>query len=153
MVGRRAIIAAIFITVIAGAYYYFTIYRPPRQGTDREQILRLIANVEKAVEQGRVSGVMEYISEDYEDSRGFNRRMVQRMVIAGARDRRRMNLSVQVPEVEVSGDSAQFVAEVDMSVNNGEMTHLTVSADLRRENGRWMVVGAEGWQSAEAAYY
>lgn len=151
--GRSAAIIAIIIAVIGGAYYYFTIYRPPRQGSDREQILRVIVNVEKAVEQGRVSGVMEYISEDYEDSRGFNRRMVQRMVIAGARDRRRMNLSVQVPEVQVGGDTAQFVAEVDMSVDGGEMTHLTVSAELQRENGRWMVVGAEGWQSAESAYY
>ena len=151
--GRRAAIIALIIAAIGGAWYYFTIYLPPREGTDREQILRMIADVERSVEQGRASGVMDYISEDYEDSRGFNRRMVQRMVIAGARDRRTMNLSVQVPEIEVSGDTAQFVADVEMTVSGGETTQLTVTAQLRRENGRWMVVSADGWQGAESAYF
>ncbi|MGI5817000.1 MAG: hypothetical protein ACOX9R_02765 [Armatimonadota bacterium] len=148
---RRAVLIALVIAIISGAYYYFAIYRPPRQGTDREQILRMVVDVKQAVEQGRVSGVMEHISEDYEDPHGFNYRMVQRMVIAGARDRRRVNLSVQVPEVEVTGDTARFTARVD--VNGAEMTRLTVSAQLRREGGRWMVVSATGWQGAEAAYY
>jgi hypothetical protein len=152
-VGRRAIVAAAVIAAIGGAWYYFTIYLPPREGTDREQILRLIVNVEKAIEQGRVSGVMDYISPDYKDPRGFDRRMVHRMVLAGARDQQKMNLSVEVPEIEVSGDTAQFVAEVDMSVNDGEMTHLTVRGELQRENGRWMVVSADGWQNAQSAYF
>jgi ketosteroid isomerase-like protein len=152
-VGRRTVIAAIIVAVIAGAWYYFTVYRPPREGTDREQILRLIASVEKAVEQGRVSAVMDYISEDYQDPNGYNRRMIHRMVLAGARDQRRMNLSVQVPEIEVSGDTARFVAEVGMMVDGSESRQLTVTGKLRREGGRWMVVSADGWQGAGSAYY
>lgn len=152
--GRRAVLAALVIVIIGGAYYYFAVYRPPRRGTDRQQILRLIADVEKAVEQGRVSGVMEHISEDYEDRHGLNRRMVQRMVLAGARDRRKINLSVQVPEIEITGDTATFTAKVDYALEGQqEMRQMTVTGELRRESGRWMVVSAEGWQGAEAAYY
>lgn len=152
--GRRGIVAALTIAIISGAVYYFTIYRPPREGTDREQVLRLIVEVEKAVEQGRVSGVMEHISEDYSDDHGLNRRMVQRMVMAGARDRRRLTLSVGQPRIEVSGDTATFVTDVDFSVNDGrDVRHLTVRGQLRREDGRWKVVSADGWQGAESAYY
>ncbi len=152
--GRRAILVALAIILIGAGVYYFRIYRPPREGTDREQILRLIAEVEKGVEQERVSAIMEHISEDYQDPHGLNRRMVQRMVIGGARDPRRMKLSVEVPQIEVSGDTARFTAEVDYTVDNGgERTHLTVTGELRREGGRWMVVSADGWQGAEAAYY
>jgi ketosteroid isomerase-like protein len=153
-VGQRGIIVAIAIGIAGAAVYYFAIYQPPRRGTDREQVLRLIADVEKAVEQGRPSGVMEHISQDYSDQHGLSRSMVQRMVIAGARDRRRMNLSVEVPEVEVSGDSATFVADVEYTVDGQpSIRTLTVTAMLRREGGRWMVVRADGWQGAEAAYY
>ncbi|MFW5866613.1 MAG: hypothetical protein ACOCX2_02280 [Armatimonadota bacterium] len=151
--GRRAAIIALVIAAIGGAWYYFTIYLPPRKGSDREQILRIIADVERAVEQGRVSGVMDHISEDYEDPSGFNRRMVQRMVIAGTRDRRAMNLSVQMPEIEVTGDTARFVADVEMSINDGEPRQLTVTGELQRESGRWMVVSADGWQGAGSEYY
>lgn len=152
--GRRAAVVALIVVTVGAAVYYFAIYRPPRTGTDREQILRLIAEVERAVEQGRVSGVMEHISREYEDAHGFDRPMVQRMVIAGARDPRRLILSVQVPQVEVSGDTARFVAEVDYTVNGySDLHHLTVEVHLRREGGRWMVIRADGWQGAEAAYY
>ncbi len=151
--GRRAVIAAVVIAIIGGAVYYFAFYGPPRQGSDREQILRMIVDVERAVEQSRVSGVMEHISQDYNDSHGLTRLMVQRLVTAGARDRRGVNLSVQVPDVEVTGDEATFAAEVDYSVSGGEMIHMTVTGRLAREKGRWKVISAEGWQGAEAAYY
>lgn len=151
--GRRAAIIALVIAGIGGAWYYFTIYLPPRRGSDRAQILRMIADVERSVEQGRISGVMDYVSEDYQDRNGFNRRMVQRMVIGAARDRRTVNLSVEVPEVEVSGDSAQFAADVEMWVDGGDPRQLTVTAQLQRESGRWMVVSADGWQGAGSAYY
>ncbi len=152
--GRRAVIVAVIIAAIAGAAYYFYFYLPPRRGTDEEQVLRLIVEVEKAVEQGSVSGVMEHISEDYSDAHGLTYRMVQRLVVMGARDSRGVILSVQVPEVQVSGETASFVAEVDYGFQGQtEPVHLTVSADLVREGGRWKVISAEGWQGAEAAYY
>jgi len=148
------VIGAVIIAAIAGAAYYFYFYLPPRRGTDEEQVLRLIVEVEKAVEQGSVSGVMEQISEDYSDAHGLTYRMVQRLVVMGARDSRGVILSVQVPEVQATGDTASFVAEVDYGFQGqSEPVHLTVSADLVREGGRWKVISAEGWQGAEAAYY
>jgi len=153
-VGRRAEIVVVIIAAIAGAAYYFYFYLPPRRGTDEEQVLRLIVEVEKAVEQGSVSGVMQHISEDYSDRHGLNYRMVQRLVVAGARDSRGVILSVQVPEVQVSGDAASFVAEVEYGFQGQtEPVHLTVNGSLVREGGRWKVISAEGWQGAEAAYY
>lgn len=148
----------IAVIVLGGAVYYYVYVMRPQRGTDREQILQLIADVEKAVEQERVSGVMRHISEDYEDSHGFNRRMVQRMVVAGVHDPQTLNLSVQVPQIEVIGDTATFVAEVDLATGDAPVSadtahHLTVTGHLRREGGTWKVVSADGWQGAEQTYY
>ncbi|MFP4249219.1 MAG: hypothetical protein ACLFU7_06145 [Armatimonadota bacterium] len=151
--GRRAAVIALIVAVIAGAWYYFTVYRPPRRGTDRQQIMRVIANVERAVEQNRVSEVMDHISEEYEDPQGLDRRAIHRMALAGARNRRNIDLSVQVPEIEVTDDTARFVADVQMRADGGDYEEFTVSGHLQRESGRWMVVSAEGWQRARSAYY
>ncbi len=140
--------------LIGGGVLYFVVLRP-EPVSDRQQILQLIADVERAVEQQRVSALMAHISEDYEDSHGYNRRTVQRLVVAAARDARTMDLSVQCPEISVQGDTASFVAEVDYSldstVERGSTTHLTVRGWLRREGRRWRVVRAEGWQGAGAS--
>ena len=75
-------------------------------------------------------------------------------MVAGALDSRGVIISVQVPEVQATGDTASFVAEVDYGFQGqSEPVHLTVSAELIRERGRWKVISADGWQGAEAAYY
>ncbi len=148
----------IAIVAVGGLTYYYVAVVVPQRVPDRTQILRLIAEVERSIEQARVSGLMQHISEDYEDSHGFNRRMIQRLAISGARSQRRLNLSVQVPEVDVHNDTATFVAEVayttgDRPVIPSEAQHLTVTGQLRRERGTWRVVSADGWQEGQRSFY
>jgi len=154
---RRAVPWIIVAVVITGGAALYLLLSRPEPVDDRQQILRLIADVERAVESKRVSDLMRHISADYEDSRGYNRRMVQRLVTAGARDRAVMDLSVQVTDITVEGDTARFVAEVDYAVGRpampGASVHLTVSGELRRERSGWKVVGTDGRQGAEAAFF
>lgn len=149
---RRAIPWFIGILIILGGVTYWYLAMRPEPGTDRQQILRLIADVERAVEQSDAAGIMRYISENYEDPNGLNRRAVRRMVLAGTRQRRPLTLSVDVTDISVQGDFATFTAEVAYTLGAqalpSEGRHLTVSAELIREDGRWKVVSAEGWQQA-----
>ncbi len=153
----RRLVPWVFVVVVIGAGGAWYLLTRPEPLSDEQQILRLIADVQRAVEQRKTSDVMRYVSEDYHDTRGLDRRAVQRLVMAGARDRSTMDLSVQVTSVEVQGDSATFAAEVDYSVGGpampGQSNHLTVRGELRRERGGWKVASAEGWQDAESGYF
>lgn len=142
------------LALIAIAVYLLALRPAPVD--DRTQVLRLIADAERAIEQKRPSDLMALISNDYSDDRGNDRRSVQRLVIAGARQRGNIDLSVQVTDITVKGDTATFTAEVDYAydgpVGADATSHLTVRGRLRREGRRWRVVKAEGWQDAESAY-
>ncbi len=153
---RRAIPWIVGGIAAAVAAIVWIAWPRPEPLSDRQQVLRLIADVERAVEQKRVSDLMRYVSKDYHDSHGYDRRMVQRLAIAGARDPQPIDLSVEVTDITVKGDTATFTAEVDYSLVGfaapGRSTHLTVRGELRRERGGWKVISADGWQGAESAY-
>ncbi|MGC9317777.1 MAG: hypothetical protein ACP5KN_07065 [Armatimonadota bacterium] len=152
---RRGLWVIVSLVLISAGAGYWLLLRP-EPVSDEMQVIRLIADVERAVEQKDVSGLMQHISHDYEDERGYTRRLVQRLVLAGARDPRTIDLSVDVSDVDVQGDRATFVAEVDYfvdgSVAAGASQHLTVVGNLRKEGRRWRVVSADGWQQAEHSY-
>jgi len=154
---RRIVPWVVVVVLLGGAGAAWFLNTRPAPLSDEQQVLRLIADVQRAVEQRKTSDVMGYVSEDYHDSRGLDRRGVQRLVMAAARDRSTMDLSVQVTSIEVHGDSATFTAEVDYSVGGtampGASDHLTVRGELRRERGGWKVISAEGWQDAERSYF
>ena len=152
--GRWILIA---LVALGGLVYCYVAVVRPRSVADVTQILRLNADVERAVEQRRPSEIMGCISQDYEDPSGNTYRALQRLLIGAGRAQGTLELSVQAPELEVAGDTATFAAEVDLAsagqISSEAMTHLTVTGQLRKERGRWKVVSATGWQGAEAAYY
>lgn len=146
-----ALIDLVLIAIVVG----FFVLRPAPVD-ERTEVLRLIAEAERAIEQKRPSDLMALISDDYSDDYGNDRRTVQRLVLAGARQQAEIDLTVQVTDITVNGDTATFTAEVDYSlgrpVSPDSATHLTVRGWLRREGRRWRVVRAEGWQAAENSY-
>lgn len=148
------VVALTSIVLIVTAVYFLGLRPAPVD--DRTQVLRLVADAERAVEQKRPSDLMALISNDYSDDQGNDRRSVQRLVIAGTRQQGNIDLSVQVTDIDVQGDTATFTAEVDYSfggpVRPDGATHLTVRGWLQREGRRWKVIKAEGWQGAENAF-
>lgn len=147
------IVALTSIVLIVTAVYFLGLRPAPVD--DRTQVLRLVADAERAVEQKRPSDLMALISNDYADDQGNDRRAVQRLVIAGTRQQGDLDLSVQVTDITVEGDRATFTAQVEYAVGGpltGEGTRLTVRGWLQREGRRWKVIKAEGWQGAENAY-
>ena len=148
---RRLIVAIIGPALIAGgvAGWYFWLRKPPLD--DRRQIIQLVADVERGVEQKRTSTVMGHISSDYSDSHGFKRRLVQRLVIEAFRQPSPIDVVVQLEGIQIEGDRASLHVEADYSlegpIGEGQTTHVSADVELRRERGGWKVIKAEGWQS------
>lgn len=148
----RQVAAIIGILLIVGglALWHFVLRGPGLD--DRQQIIRLIADVEQAVEQGKTSSVMRCISDDYNDAHGFDRRMIHRLVVGGLHQSGPIDVVVQLGEIVVEGDRATVHIELDYSLGRplgmGEDFHASVDVTLQREGGNWKVVRSDGWQGA-----
>ena len=149
---RRAIVWVVAVVVVVGgaAVWYFLL-RPPAP-SDREQIITMVADLERAVEQKKVSDVMRYVAPDYQDPQGYDHRAVQRLVIAALRDPTPVDVVVQIGDMDIQGNQATLHVDADYSfgqpVGMGESQHVSVEATLHRERGGWKVVSAQGWQQA-----
>lgn len=146
----RLVVAAIGLVIIGGGVtVWHFVLRPPGL-TDRQQILRMVAELEQAVEQRQTSTVMRYISEDYRDGHGFDRRMIQRLVVQAARQRSPIDIVVQLGPILIEGDTATARVDADYSLEEplgeGMGTHVSAEVVFRRERGGWRVLRADGWQ-------
>lgn len=150
---RSRLIAALAgLALLGGGVAVWHFMLRPTAVDDRRQILLMVAELEQAVEQRRTSTIMRHISEDYQDGHGFDRRLVQRLVLEAARQPNPIDVVVQLGEITIEGDQAGAHVEVDYSlgapVGAGESTHLSADVVFRRERGGWRVLRADGWQGA-----
>ena len=148
---RQWIPTVVVLAAAAGGGYYY--WRSTGGGKDdRQRILELVAGVERAVEEKRLSSVMDCVSQDYQDKSGNDRRALQQLMVAAFRDSQPFDVLVQVSDLQINGNEATVRAEVEFSVGQpvgmGGSTRLTVAGKLRREAGGWRVYEAEGWEGA-----
>jgi len=151
---KLAIVWVVIVVVVAaGAAVWYFLLRPPPL-SDREQIINMIADRERAVEQAKVSDVMRYVAPDYQDPQGYDHRKLQRLVIQALRSGNPIDVVSQITDkdMHIQGDSATVKVDVDYSlgepVGMGETQHVSVTATLRRERGGWKIVRSTGWQEA-----
>jgi hypothetical protein len=148
---RKWIPTVIVLVVAAGAGLYY--WRSTGgDKDDRQQVLELVASVEKAIEEKKLSSLMDRVSQDYQDKSGNDRRALQQLTVAAFRDSKPFDVLVQLNDLQITGNEATVRAEVEFSVGQpvgmGDSTRLTVAAKLRREAGGWKVYEAEGWEEA-----
>ncbi len=146
----RLLVALVGLLAIASGVAVWQLSLRPPAGDDRRQIILMVAKLEQAIEQRRTSTVMRYISRDYHDGYGFDRRMIQRLVLQAARQAQPIDLVVQLGSISLEGDLATVHVEADYAVGApvgaGESTHVSGELLLRRERGGWKVLRSDGWQ-------
>jgi len=153
--GKRIGCIIIVTALVAGlvAWHFLT---PSASKDDRQQILEIVARVEQAIEEKKVSQALDHVSQDYYDESGNDRRSLQRLAIAAFREAEAFELVVQVTDLQIDGDQATLIADVDFAVGQpvaaGSSTRLQVAAELRREPGGWKVTKAGGWQGASEQF-
>lgn len=152
---RKFAFIAIAALLAAGAGVYY--WRLTDSGRDaRQEILELVAAVTQGIEQKRTSQVLDYVSKDYRDQSGNDRRELTRLAVAAFRQREPLDLVVNVTDAVINGDQATLTADVEFAVGQpvsaGSSTRLQVTARLRRERGGWKILTAEGWEGASEQF-
>ncbi|MCD6359808.1 MAG: hypothetical protein J7M38_03020 [Armatimonadetes bacterium] len=150
---RGLIGVAALAALAAGLALWYFVLRPPAL-SDRRQIVELVANLERAVEQRRTSTVMRCISADYEDGYGLTRPVLQRLIVEAARDPEPIDVVIQLSDIAIEPDGSRASAHIEADyalgepVGMGESTHISVDVVFRRERGGWKIIRADGWQAS-----
>ncbi len=149
MNAQRVLIVIGAALIAVGAWYFLA--KGPRPD-DREQIIQMVVEVEQAVEARRTSTVISYFSEDYKDTMGYDRRSLQRFLMAGLHNSDGIDVVTQLGEIDVQGDTATVHVEADYafggSAGGDGSAHMSVDVTLQRERGGWKIVRADGWQGS-----
>ncbi len=90
-ISRRSFLLIAGFAVLVGiivALWWLT--RPPK--TDRQQIVNLLAHTEQAIEQRDLGGLMQAVSEDYDDGT-YSKRELRRAALAGFREVRAIRIT------------------------------------------------------------
>ena len=117
----------------------------PRK-TDQQQIVDLLARTERAIEQQDLGGLMQAVSEDYDDGT-YNRGELRRTALAGFREVGTIRITPVLRKLEVSGKDAHAELEVDVWIDTDRprpTMHLAMWVKLSKESGRWLVTSVGG---------
>ncbi len=145
------VLAILIIAVGAGLTIYW--FRRPVP-SDRQQVMDVFLQMQRAAERKSLSGVMRHIADDYDDGT-YTRRDLMRLGVSAFREPEPFNIVATVRSLEVTGSEAVAMVEVWFSVGAASARtgqHVTVQVQLQKNQGRWQVTSAQGWQDAAKAF-
>jgi hypothetical protein len=134
------------------------------QGTDAEQIRRLLYEAERAAERRDASGVNRYISDDYDDGT-FNAARARYAVMDYLRSQQSVEINIPSETIHVQVDPDGRTATADFRVQFARQTgggsfynDIDMSLRLQKEpvhyyvlfpGEEWRIVRAEGWHGLD----
>jgi len=144
------IAAATLLILCAGGFaaWWFT---NPRI-SDERQIQNLVAKVEHGVETKSGREIMECVAPDYQDSSGFDRLEVLKLVTSWVRSPEQADVVVGEYQIEVEGRNAIGHFDVQVEVQEGERFRAPLQMEFevkferqwRKLRRVWLVKAVEG---------
>jgi hypothetical protein len=128
---------------------------PPRQ-TPEQQILGILTQIQKAIEEKSLRGTMRHVSESYRDPTCESKMELTRLAISGFHEPGQFRIVLQPNWPSVTGSQATVDVRVDFTVTNGPAArHLepfTVRTRWAKEGRHWRIIWAEGYWEASTAF-
>jgi hypothetical protein len=113
------------------------------KSSDEEQVRALIDSVELAAESRDASDVLEFVADDYADSRGLDKTQLRNFLRGFFLAHPKLELVVKIESLEFPVDGlAQAVINVArVELADPDLERLKV--EFRRSDGQWRVVRAD----------
>jgi hypothetical protein len=113
------------------------------KSSDEEKVRALIDEVETAAESRDASDVLEYVTEDYSDSSGLDKRELTNFLRGYFLSHPKLELIVTIESLEfpVDGLAQAVVTVANVELGDPGMERLKV--EFRREGGEWRVARAD----------
>ena len=141
-----AAVGALILVALGVVIWWQTRPRP----SDEAQIVNVILEVKRAVEDKRAGKVLEHISDDYDDGT-YSKREITRLALQGFRETEPFHVHVQNPDIQVSGEKAQvgLRAEFWMGQPGTESDHIPLDLvlDLVKTSRGWQVIRVKNWDA------
>lgn len=142
--------ALLVMVALAGAGLWWA--SRPRL-SDEAQILQLLVDVRRAVEAKDAGAVLRAVADDYDDGT-YRKRDIVGLVVQGFRDPTPFHVSVESPQIQVTGNRAQAQVRAQFWVGEAvgsERINLEVQLEFVRTRRGWQVIRARGWEPAMQA--
>lgn len=139
---------AIFAAYLA--YKHFSV-------TEEDRVMAVFDTVEQGLEKKNPMKCLSVLSAHYSDSGGRNRGDVRNLLLIMARASKEIRVSFGKESLEIDGDTSKVRLAVSVQIQWGDQKSSSlaqegsnsVQVNLRKEDGKWMVTGAEFPDSIE----
>jgi hypothetical protein len=126
-----------------------------QQDNPEAQLRAAIAEVEQAVEARSLKQAAAYISPDYRDGRGYDRRADTRLLLGYLHRHRNIHLLTRISELQLAADGGSAVVQLYVAMTGVPVESMeslvNIHADLYRFDLQFKV-GDEGWQVTRATW-
>ena len=150
---RKVLMAVALGVVVVAAAGLWCLSRP--RLTDEQQITRNILEIKQAAEARSAGGILRHVSDDYSDGL-YTKRDITRLVVSAMRHPEAIEVHVEQPRIEVSGDTARVEVRamywVGFRSTAAPPNSLELTLDFARTRRGWQIIRAGGWQSAGAEW-
>ena len=146
----RAIIIAIVLLVIA--FFGFRAFSRP-DPPDNVQIDEALRGAAHAAERRNIGGVLQIISEHYEDDSGNNPERIRILLGRGLRNVDDLHITVSPSQVKVSGDKAHSSCYLTVRGNGQLIYNQLINLDWSREDShKYLIIPTHVWRIVHSTY-
>src|SRR5215207_10041409 len=140
----RPLVIALALFITAGVAIAMAVRAQMPQGSDLDQVRKVLVRGESAVERREIGEIMRLISPDYKDGNGFRRDTVRFMIGRSLREAQGVEVTIPGRSLQVQlapdGENATATFDVSLTITPREGTAIPhdgrMTLQLRREPSR-----------------
>jgi len=143
---------AVVLVGIVFALIWASTHRPP-ESSPQQAILKRLQTAQNACSSGDITKCLELLSDDYQDSAGFSKRLLAIRLNKLRKERWRWSVDLGTPMIIPGTEEGTWEVDVPVQLvqleprgGNDIIWHGTVRIIWQKEGKTWRIISSGGWQ-------